>query len=55
MEDGRTAKTQTYTDLESITVGNDGTIAGYHSVHGYIELEELILQHLKIRQGCCYG
>lgn len=38
MEDGRTAKTQTYTDLESITVGNDGTIVGYHSVHGYIEL-----------------
>lgn len=38
MEDGRTAKPQTVQDLESVTVGNDGTIVGYHAVHGYLEL-----------------
>lgn len=36
--DGRTGSPQSYKDLENITVQNDGTIIGYHAVHGYMTL-----------------
>ena len=34
LTDGRTGSTQSYKDLENVTVQQDGTIVGYHSVHG---------------------
>ena len=36
--DGRTGSEQTYKDLENVTVQSDGTIIGYHAVHGYLTL-----------------
>lgn len=38
LTDGRKGSEQSVTDLENITVGNDGTIIGYHAVHGYLNL-----------------
>ncbi len=34
LTDGRKGSEQSYKDLENITVQSDGTIIGYHSVHG---------------------
>ncbi len=34
LTDGRKGTAQSYKDLENITVQSDGTIVGYHSVHG---------------------
>ncbi|MGN1423728.1 MAG: flagellar hook-basal body complex protein [Oscillospiraceae bacterium] len=36
--DGRTGSEQSYKDLENVTVQSDGTIIGYHAVHGYLTL-----------------
>lgn len=38
LTDGRSGSAQSYKDLESVTVQNDGTIIGLHNVHGYITL-----------------
>ncbi len=35
---GRKGAEQSFKDLENITVGTDGTIIGYHAVHGYLNL-----------------
>ncbi len=38
LTDGRKGTEQSYKDLENVTIGQDGTIVGYHAVHGYINL-----------------
>jgi flagellar hook protein FlgE len=38
LTDGRTGSSQSYKDLEDITIQTDGTIVGYHAVHGYLTL-----------------
>lgn len=38
LTDGRKGTEQTYKDLENVTVQQDGTIIGYHAVHGYMNL-----------------
>ncbi|MBE6889112.1 MAG: flagellar hook-basal body complex protein [Ruminococcaceae bacterium] len=38
LTDGRKGAEQSYKDLENVTVQNDGTIIGLHSVHGYLTL-----------------
>ena len=38
LTDGRKGGEQSYKDLENVTVQQDGTIIGYHSVHGYMNL-----------------
>lgn len=38
LTDGRKGSEQSYKDLENVTVGRDGTIIGYHPVHGYMNL-----------------
>lgn len=38
LTDGRSGSAQSYKNLESVTVQNDGTIIGLHNVHGYITL-----------------
>lgn len=38
LTDGRKGAEQSYKDLENVTVQQDGTIIGYHSVHGYMNL-----------------
>ncbi len=38
LTDGRKGSEQSYKDLENVTVQQDGTIIGYHSVHGYMNL-----------------
>ena len=38
LTDGRTGDEQSYKNLENITIQTDGTIIGYHSVHGYLTL-----------------
>ncbi len=38
LQNGRTGSDQSYKDLENVTVQTDGTIIGYHAVHGYLTL-----------------
>ena len=38
LTDGRKGAEQSYKDLENVTVQQDGTIIGYHAVHGYMNL-----------------
>lgn len=38
LTNGRKGAEQSFKDLENITVGTDGTIIGYHAVHGYLNL-----------------
>lgn len=38
LTNGRKGSEQSFKDLENITVGTDGTIIGYHAVHGYLNL-----------------
>ena len=38
LQNGRTGSAQSYKDLENVTIRTDGTIIGYHAVHGYITL-----------------
>ena len=38
LTDGRKGAEQSYKDLDNVTVQQDGTIIGYHSVHGYMNL-----------------
>lgn len=38
LTDGRKGAGQSYKDLENVTVQQDGTIIGYHAVHGYMNL-----------------
>ncbi len=38
LTDGRKGKEQSIKDLKDITIGQDGTIIGYHNVHGYMNL-----------------
>ena len=38
LTDGRQGEPQTYMNLENVTVQQDGTIIGYHAVHGYMTL-----------------
>lgn len=38
LTDGRKGSEQSYKDLENVTVQQDGTIIGYHAVHGYMNL-----------------
>ena len=38
LTDGRKGKEQSIKDLKDITIGQDGTIIGYHPVHGYMNL-----------------
>ena len=38
LTDGRKGAEQSYKDLKNVTVQQDGTIIGYHSVHGYMNL-----------------
>lgn len=38
LTDGRIGSPQSYKDLENVTVQTDGTIIGYHAVHGYMTL-----------------
>lgn len=38
LQNGRSGSAQSYKDLENVTVRSDGTIIGYHAVHGYLTL-----------------
>lgn len=38
LTDGRKGGPQSYSNLEDVTVQTDGTIIGYHAVHGYMNL-----------------
>ena len=38
LTDGRKGGAQSYSNLEDVTVQTDGTIIGYHPVHGYMNL-----------------
>ncbi len=38
LTEGRYGSPQSYKDLENVTVQQDGTIIGYHAVHGYMTL-----------------
>ncbi len=38
LTDGRQGEPQSYMNLENVTVQQDGTIIGYHAVHGYMTL-----------------